>query len=100
MMTDTPSDEMPSRPEYMLTTMDNPFDPFEKWDEWYAWDLSAGYNTLGLLARVAQLGDDLPDGDQQLAIQLAIDEIVKENVTGVFMKVKKGDAKRFRSIEL
>lgn len=95
-MTDTnPSDSMPDRPEYMLTTMDNPYDPWEQWDAWYAWDLDAGYNTLGFLARIAKLGDDLPDGDQQLAIQQAIDEIVKENVSGVFMKVKRGDVKAF-----
>jgi hypothetical protein len=90
--TDTASD-LPSRPEYMLTTVDNPYDPFTEWDQWYAWDQNAGYHTPGLLARVARLGDDLSEGDQHLAIQLAIDEIVQENVLGVFRKVKQGDAK-------
>lgn len=83
--------DLPTLPEYMLTTMDNPYDPFTQWDEWFAWDMNAGYHTPGLLARVARLGDDLPEGDQHLAIQQAIDEIVRENVLGVLRKVKQGD---------
>jgi hypothetical protein len=83
--------DLPDRPEYMLTTVDNPYDPFTQWDEWFAWDLNAGYHTPGLLARVAHLGDDLSDADQHLAIQQAIDEIVEENVLGVFRKVKQGE---------
>ena len=86
---DTPT--VPSRPEYMLTTMDNPYDPFTQWDEWFAWDQAAGYHTPGLLARVARLSDDLAEADVNRAIQEAIDEIVRENVLGVFRKVKKGE---------
>ena len=83
--------DMPSRPEYMLTTVDNPYDPFTQWDEWFAWDQSSGYHTPGLLARVARLSDDLAEADEHLAIQQAIDEIVQENVLGVFRKVKEGE---------
>lgn len=79
------------RPEYLLTTVDNPFDPFAQWDEWYSWDMHAGYHTPGLLARIAMVGDDLPEGDQHIAIQDAIDEIVSENVSGMHTKVKRGD---------
>jgi hypothetical protein len=82
---------LPYRPEYMLTTFDNPFDPFTQWDEWYAWDLGAGYNTAGLLARLSYDSNDLSDLDSFLAIQNAIDEIVRENVSGMHKKVKRGD---------
>jgi hypothetical protein len=77
--------------EYMLTTVDNPFDPFTQWDEWYAWDMNAGYHTPGFLARIVQTSYDLPDSEQHLAIQQAIDEIVRENVLGVFKKVREGE---------
>lgn len=87
---------LPGRPEYMLTTVDNPYDPFAQWDQWYAWDQNAGYHTPGLLARVVRLGDDLPEGDQHLAIQTAIDEIIEENVLGVFKKVREGEMKEVR----
>ena len=78
-------------PEYMLTTVDNPFDPWTQWDEWFAWDQNAGYHTPGLLARVTRTADELSEVDQHLAIQQAIDEIVAENVLGVFRKVKEGE---------
>ena len=80
---------LPSHPEYMLTTVDNPFDPWTQWDEWFAWDQQAGYHTPGLLARVARTSDDLSEADQSLAIQQAIDEIVQEDVLGVLRKVAK-----------
>lgn len=73
--------------EYMLTTVDNPFNPFTQFNEWFAWDTSAGYNSSGLLARIVMSSDDLSDTDQVVATQQAIDEIVNENVTGMFRKV-------------
>jgi hypothetical protein len=79
------------RSEYMLTTVDNPYDPWTQWDEWFAWDQNAGYHTPGLLARIAQGSADLSEADEQLAIQQAIEEIVQENVLGVFRKVKRGE---------
>jgi hypothetical protein len=86
-------EDLPSRPEYMLTTVDNPHDPFTEWDEWFLWDQRAGYHTPGLLARIANSSNDLSDADQHMAIQVAIDEIVRENVLGVHRKVKEGEVK-------
>lgn len=90
-MVDSTNPDVPSRPEYMLTTVDNPYDPFTQFDEWYAWDQTAGYCTPGLLARMSYVSDEISEADQYLAVQDAIDEIVKENVTGVHMKVLRGD---------
>lgn len=73
--------------KHMLTTIDNPFNPFTHYDEWYAWDVEMGYYTSAYLARVAKTSDELSDVDQDLAIEDAIDEIVKENVLGVYTKV-------------
>jgi hypothetical protein len=75
--------------EYMLTTVDNPFDPFTRFDEWLAYDTQMGYNTSGFLARIAKVSNDLSEPDQALAIQQAIDEIVTENVLGVWRKVSR-----------
>lgn len=71
----------------MLTTVDNPFDPFDQFDEWAQWDTSHGYNSSAFLARVCVYSDDLSEADQQLSIEVAIDEIVHENVSGMFRKV-------------
>lgn len=90
-MTDTSNNSSPYQTEYMLTTVDNPYDPFTQWDEWYMWDLNAGYHTPGLLARLSFVSDEISEADQYLAIQQAIDEIAKENVSGKHIKVKAGE---------
>jgi hypothetical protein len=73
--------------ESMLTTIDNPYDPFDQFDDWYAFDSRHGYNTPSFLARVVVTSDELSEADQNLAIELAIDEIVRENVLGLYKKV-------------
>jgi len=75
--------------EWVLTTVDNPYDPFTQWDEWYAYDARLGYHTPSFLARVVATSDDLSDADQAIAIQFAIDEIVRENVLGIYRKVSR-----------
>jgi hypothetical protein len=75
----------------MLTTVDNPYDPFTQYEEWYAFDLRAGYHSTELLARIVITSDELSDADQSLAIELAIDEIVRENVSGMHKKVTASD---------
>lgn len=76
-----------AKTEAMLTTVDNPFDPFTQFNEWNALDQFYGYHTSALLARVAQVSHSLSSTDYDLAIEQAIDEIVKENVLGVHRKV-------------
>jgi hypothetical protein len=81
--------------EYMLTTVDNPFNPFTRFDEWYEYDMRLGYNTLAFLGRIVRVSPDLSEPDQALAIQDAIDEIVSENVSGMWRKVSRDSAKEF-----
>jgi hypothetical protein len=77
---------------YMLTTVDNPFDPFTRFDEWLDYDMSMGYNTAAFLDRVAIGSNDLSEPDQTLAVQEAIDQIVSENVSGMWKKVSRTSA--------
>jgi hypothetical protein len=74
--------------EHMLTTVDNPWNPFTHFDEWYAWDDIHGYHTPSFLARIVRTSDELSDADQSLAIEQAIDEIVEENVLGLYRKIE------------
>mgnify|MGYP000087116949 CR=1 FL=1 len=75
----------------MLSTIDNPFDPLTQWDEWLAYDEDNGYYTNCFLSRVIDslFGDidDYNEEDQGIAIEKAIDEIVKYNVHGVHKKL-------------
>lgn len=72
---------------HMLTTVDNPFNPFTQFDDWYAYDTAHGYHTIAFLARIVRTSDELSEADQSLAIEQAIDEIVKENVSGMHRKI-------------
>ena len=73
--------------DHMLTTIDNPFSPFTEFQAWYSFDLAHGSDTPGFLARIVNTSDGLSETDQAQAIEFAIDEIVKENVNGVYKKV-------------
>ena len=79
--------------QYMLTTVDNPFDPFTEFEEWHQFDIEAGYNSLAFLDRVAKISPDTSETDQVVGIQDAIDEIVRENVSGMWRKVSRNSAK-------
>lgn len=72
---------------HMLTTVDNPYDPFTQYDEWEAFDLAHGYGTEAFLARIVKSSDELSDSEQDEAIEDAINEIVTENVLGLYRKV-------------
>ncbi len=73
--------------EHMLTTVDNPYDLFTQFDSWYAYDTASGHHTLSFLARIIKTSDDLSEADQSIAAEQAIDEIVRENVSGMHKKV-------------
>lgn len=71
----------------MLTTVDNPYNPFTHFNEWRVYDEASGYFTSSFLARIVRTSDSLSEADQILAIEQAIDEIVEENVLGLYRKI-------------
>lgn len=72
---------------YMLTTVDNPFNPHTQFDEWRAYDEAQGHYSLALLARVARVSDELSDADYYAAVDVAIEEIIRINASGVHTRV-------------
>ncbi|MBO7449742.1 MAG: hypothetical protein J6U54_05175 [Clostridiales bacterium] len=75
--------------DYMLTTVDNPFDPFKQFDSWYQFDVEKGYNTCSYLARIAITSDELSEKDYSDAINQAMNEIIAYDVLGIYKKVPK-----------
>lgn len=75
-------------PLHMLTTTDNPYDPETQFDEWYAFDVSKGYDSLGRIARLTHTSNALPDIDETDEIEMAIEEIVRENISGMHIKIE------------
>ena len=72
-----------------LTTIDNPYDPYDEFDQWFAFDTEKGYNSCGLLERIANTSEDLSDEDNRIEINHAVDEIVLNDPTGLFKKIVK-----------
>lgn len=85
MMSDTNMTDV----ELMVTTVDNPWDPFTQFLEWYTFDTVSGYNTCGYLARLTRSSSELSEPDQRVAINQAVEEIVRENVLGIYKKVSR-----------
>lgn len=75
--------------ESMLTTTDNPFSPFDEFEAWFAYDVRSGYHTPSYLARVLVSSIELSQADQAMAMEEAIDLIVKENPLGIYVKVSR-----------
>ena len=75
--------------DYMLTTIDNPYDPYTQFDDWFAFDEQKGYHSCSLLGRIAKTIDNLSDNDEDLTIKQAIDDIVDLNPLGIYAKFYK-----------
>jgi hypothetical protein len=73
--------------EHLLSTSDNPWNPWTHHDQWYAWDMEAGYHTLSYLARIIVSSHEISQADQDLAYDLAVEEILQFNLTGNYIKV-------------
>jgi hypothetical protein len=71
----------------MLSTSDNPYNPHTEFDQWNNWDIQSGYHTLSYQARICKTSDELSELDESQAIDIAIQEILDENITGMYIRV-------------
>lgn len=72
-----------------LTTFDNPFDPFKQFNDWFLFDITKGYNSCGLLDRIARTSEQFSDEENETEIEHAIDEIIKYDYRNIYKKVKR-----------
>ena len=77
--------------EYMLTTIDNPYDYFTQFNDWFSFDIEKGYNSCSRLARIARISDQMTDEETNLEIERAIDEIIKYDFMNIYKKVRRPD---------
>ena len=75
----------------MLTTVDNPYDPFTQFQQWFLFDMERGYNSCGLLARIAKTSDSLTDEENENEVDRAIDEIIQYDFQNIFRKTTTSD---------
>lgn len=69
-----------------VTTLDNPFNYFTQFDEWYAFDTQMGYNTCSYVDRIAKTSNEMSDYDKMKAINDAVDEILRLNLLGIYVR--------------
>lgn len=78
---------MADKQEHMLSTSDNPWNPWTHFTEWNAFDMRAGHHSLSYLARVTTTSNELSQADQDLDVELAIEEILRFNINGLYIAV-------------
>lgn len=71
-----------------LTTTDNPYDPCEQFEQWYQYDVDHGYNSSGLLMRLAETSSQFTDNENAYEIERAIDKIVANDPLNIYKKLK------------
>ncbi len=75
--------------ECMLTTIDNPYNPFQDFNEWFQFDEDQGYHSTAYLARIARTSEQMTDEENQMEIERAIDEIIRYDFMGIYVKAKR-----------
>lgn len=70
-----------------LSTVDNPYNPITDYQHWLLFDIQKGYGSSEYLARIARTSDSLSDEENDAEIERAIDEIVDEDILGIYIKV-------------
>ena len=73
---------------FVLTTIDNPFDPVKQFDSWYRFDMDHKYNSCALLDRVATSLPLNENESEEQRTQKAIDQIIKYDFQNLYTKVK------------
>lgn len=72
--------------DYMLTTIDNPYDPFEQFTEWFMFDVEKGYYSCSRLARFTNNSNELSQKEEEEDIKRAIDEVIKHDVLDIYKR--------------
>ena len=78
--------------EFMLTTVDNPYNPFEQFTLWNLFDKENGYNTCERLARIMNISDDMTQKEEDEEYNRAADAIIKYDFLGIYKKFFKQNA--------
>ena len=78
--------------EFMLTTVDNPYNPFEQFTLWNLFDKENGYNTCERLARIMNISDDMTQKEEDEEYNRAADAIIKYDFLDIYKKFFKQNA--------
>ena len=72
--------------QYLLTTLDNPYNPFVDFTSWYMFDCEKGHNTSSRLARIANLNSEMTQKERDEEMDRAMNLIVKFDFEDLYVK--------------
>ena len=74
---------------FMLSTIDNPFNPFDDFWNWRMFDIEQEYFCCEYLARIVNETDEMTEKEKIAETERAIDEIIEFNPNPIYIKVAK-----------
>lgn len=78
---------------YMLTTVDNPYNPYDNFLRWFEYDELHGYHCCEKIGALAKINDGMSSDEVSEANELAIDTVILNDFTGLYRKVNEKTAK-------
>ena len=72
--------------EFMLTTVDNPYDPFDQFDSWLLFDKEKGYDSCEKIARMVNVTDDMTQKEVDEEANRAIEKIIQLDFLDIYKK--------------
>ena len=65
--------------DYLLTTIDNPYDPFKDFSLWDLFDREKGHFTCDLIGRLSQISDDMTLREEEAEYDRVVDFIIEHD---------------------
>lgn len=78
--------------DYMVTTIDNPWNPFSHYHEWLSYDMTHCYHTDEWIAVLSKTSNDLGTEEQQEQVDAGVDSLLALDPYGLHVKVYEDEA--------
>lgn len=78
--------------DYMVTTIDNPWNPFTHYREWLSYDMQNGYFTDQWMYALTKTSNDLRDEEIQEQIDAGVTRLLELDPYGLHVKVYEDEA--------
>ena len=79
--------------KFMITTIDNPFNPFDDFNNWFLFDIEKGYYTCSKLARLTNNSDGMTQKEEIDDVERAIERLIEIDPLDIYVKIEKNGKK-------
>ena len=85
---------------FMLSTVDNPFNPFDDFTSWYMFDCEKGHNTSSRIARIANIDSEMTQKEVEEERIRAMDLIFRHDFEDKYIKVFENQPKPAENMDV